>query len=96
MLSVFDKATGAYMRPWTAQSKGQAIRMFTDLVMDPQTDIAKHPEDYSLFYLGSFDDNEGIIDQPEDLECIARAHELKAQEQEKALSSIENSIGDHH
>ena len=43
--SVFDVATGAYMRPFFLQSDNQAMRTFCDACIDPQNEIAKHPPD---------------------------------------------------
>ncbi len=76
IVSIYDKATSAYMRPFFAQSLGQATRMFTDETNRKDgSDIGNHPEDYALFHIGNFHDNSG---QLEDIEphCIARAHEI--------------------
>ena len=73
--SVFDKGIMAYMRPFFMQAHGQAIRGFEDLVRDKDSDIGRHPEDYSLFYLGDFDDHSGELEKCEPM-CLARAHEL--------------------
>lgn len=75
--AVFDSATGAYMRPFVMQSDGQAIRSFSDETNNPETPLHAHPEDYSLFRLGIFDDQTAII-TPEDPTCLARAHEIQA------------------
>ncbi len=72
--TVFDSATGAYMRPFFMQSDGQAMRSFIDEV-NGDSPMAKHPEDYALFALGDFDDNTGTFDCVEP-RCLARAHEL--------------------
>lgn len=40
---------------------GEAIRSFSDLVSDPQTVLAKHPEDFKLYSLGSYDDVSGRL-----------------------------------
>lgn len=82
--SVFDSAVNAYMRPFVMQADNQAIRMFTDEAVNAESDISKHPEDYSLFRLGSFDDNEGEI-IPEEPRCLGRAHELAAATREKVV-----------
>lgn len=74
-VSVFDKATNAYMRPFAAQSIGQAIRMFEDEVTRPDSDVGKHPEDYALFHVGMFDDNAGALEGMEPI-CLRRAHEI--------------------
>ncbi len=76
--SVFDKATVAYMRPWSAISMGQACRMFEDKVARDGSDIGKHPEDYALFQVGSFDEQKGELVGCEPF-CVARAHELQPQ-----------------
>lgn len=57
--SVYDSAVEAYMQPFCAPTKGQAIRMFTDSVNDPSSELAKHADDYTLFELGSYEDSNG-------------------------------------
>lgn len=61
IFAVFDKKAVVYMSPFYFLQKGQAIRAFEDSVNDPQSAFYKHPEDYSLFELGTFDDTSGII-----------------------------------
>jgi hypothetical protein len=75
--AIYDSATEAYMRPWTAQSEGQAMRIFSDEVFRPDSEIGKHKEDYSLFLIGTFNDGSGELEVPE-FKCLARAHELKS------------------
>ena len=75
--TIFDQASGAYMRPFYAQSDGQALRSFTDIAQDADHEIGKHPEDYSLFRIGTYDDNKGEL-HPEDKECMATALEVVA------------------
>ena len=76
--SIFDKATGAYMRPFVALSEGQAVRMFVDLVNDQTHEIAKHPEDYTLFAIAEWFDRTGNIVAMEP-KPLMRAHEAVAQ-----------------
>lgn len=80
--SVYDSATNAYMRPFCFQTDGQALRSFGDEAVRADSEISKHPEDYSLFRIGSFDDAEGelIGCAPH---CLARAHELAAQSRQR-------------
>ncbi len=63
MLSAFtirDSAAEAFMRPFFSQSKGAAIRSFSDLVNgDDDHPVAQHPQDYTLFEIGSFDELKG-------------------------------------
>ncbi len=74
-VSVYDSATEAYMRPFCAQTEGQAIRIFEDEVTRDDSDVGKHPEDYSLFVVGSFNDGTGEL-KGRDPVCLRRAHEI--------------------
>ena len=57
--TIYDVASGVYMRPFFSQADGQAIRGFKDIATDADHEIGKHPEDYKLFRIGAFNDNTG-------------------------------------
>lgn len=80
--SVYDGAAEAYMRPWVAQTPGQATRTFADEIRNPESVMNKHPEDFSLWQLGVFFDHDGSI--AADHKLLARAHEVLALEKNKA------------
>ena len=61
ILSVYDKATGAYLQPIFTNSKGSVLRQLTDLVKEKQHPFGQHPEDYTLFDLGFWDDSAGLM-----------------------------------
>ncbi len=61
MFSVFDSKCAAYMQPFFFNSRGQAIRAFTDLANDPNSMISKHAADFTLFSIGSYDDGTAIV-----------------------------------
>lgn len=63
MFSVFDRASQSFMPPFAAPHSGVAIRGFTDAVhaRDKSTDISKHPDDFDLFEVASFDSSAGVI-----------------------------------
>ena len=75
--AIFDKGVQAYMRPFFMQADGQAMRLFGDMSVDAEHDIGKHPEDYSLFRIGEYDESSGELIKCEP-RCLARAHELAA------------------
>ena len=81
MYCIYDSAAGAYMRPFFVQTDSVATRAFSDLVMDAQHEIGKHPEHYSLFRVGEFDDNNASKSYFEDPECVATAMEMVGQAQ---------------
>lgn len=61
MVSVYDKAVGVYGRPMFLRSDGEAVRVFQDEVNREAADnmLHKHPEDYSLHRVGTWDDDTG-------------------------------------
>ncbi len=56
VFSVYDFKCAAYMQPFFFNNRGQALRAFQDLATDPATIFAKHAGDFTLFYIGRFDD----------------------------------------
>ncbi len=57
--TIYDVASGVYMRPFFSQADGQAIRSFKDISTDADHEIGKHPEDYTLYRIGTFNDTTG-------------------------------------
>jgi hypothetical protein len=76
--AVYDSAVNAYMRPFTMQADGQALRGFTDEACNAESPVGQHPEDYSLFRIGEYDERNGHIEACVPPKCIGRAHELYA------------------
>lgn len=67
VFSMYDSAADTYHLPFHALTVSSAVRSFTDAVMDSQTGISRHPEDYFLKHLGSFDDTFGVFTAVSDL-----------------------------
>ena len=75
--SIYDKASVHYMRIFQAKADGEVLRTFRDMALNKDHEIGAHPEDYSLWRIGTFDDNTGKL-VAENFECLGRAHELVA------------------
>ena len=56
---VYDAKAEIYEKPFHMQTKGQALRGFTDVANDKETSIGQHPEDYTLFEIGEYDNLKG-------------------------------------
>jgi hypothetical protein len=72
IVAVFDKASNAFGQPIFAPAKGVALRSFTDEVNKnyENNQMYHHPDDFTLYDLGMFDDNTGhfeLHDQPKQL-----------------------------
>ncbi len=91
--SIYDTASGLYSRPFFCQSDGEALRLFVDLASDADHPVGKHPEDYSLFRIGRFDDTNGKFDN-EANECLRTGLEAVAStrniNEEKTLDLVES------
>ncbi len=75
--TIFDTATGAYMRPFFLLADSQAIRSFKDITLDADHEVGRHPEDYSLVRIGTFDDQEGTL-HPENVTVLTTGLAMKA------------------
>ena len=57
IFTIHDVKADAYFPPFYLPNKSMAIRQFGDMVNDENSQISKHPADYTLFELGEWDDN---------------------------------------
>lgn len=62
IFSVYDVKAQAFMTPFMMPTEGMATRAIKDCVNDVNHQFSKHPSDYTLFTLGSFNDEEGFYD----------------------------------
>jgi hypothetical protein len=84
--SIFDQKAGAYMAPFAALNDAVAVRMLTATARLPDNHLGQFPEDYSLFFVGTFDDEEGCFLTGEQRH-VARLHELLANKAGSPTSS---------
>jgi len=81
--TIYDVASGVYMRPFFSQADGQAVRGFNDIATDADHEVGKHPEDYTLYRIGSFNDTTGKMEGEEleklttGLEAVHRARQIE-------------------
>ena len=73
MCSVLDVKAKAFLQPFFVPNVSMAVRSFGDAVLNPDSGIAKHPEDYNLYKLGTFDDNSGRLDSVSTPEFLSKA-----------------------
>lgn len=61
LFSVYDMAAKGYVDPFVAPTIEYAIRTFRATCENPETNLAKYPEDYALYHVGSFDGEKGVL-----------------------------------
>ena len=54
--SIYDSKAEVHTLPFFQPREAQAIRQFSDWCNDPKHTFGLHPEDYTLFYSGEYDD----------------------------------------
>ncbi len=57
MYAIYDVKAEFYAPPFVFKTEGLAIRVFLESAKDPESQISRYPADFSLFYLGTFDDS---------------------------------------
>lgn len=73
--TIFDTKAKIYNKPFHQVNEAVALRTATDLANDSNSEIAKSPEDYILFYLGNYDDQSAQFELCEP-KSICKFHEL--------------------
>ncbi len=56
IFTVYDTKAMAYLPPFFLPNELMAKRVFGDMADDVTHQFGKHPEDYSLYEMGNFDD----------------------------------------
>jgi len=53
--AILDVKAAAYGLPFFLDTVGIALRSFSDVCADQRSVISKHPQDYSMYHIGTFD-----------------------------------------
>ena len=84
MFCVFDVKAEAYQPPLFLLTEGQAVRAFGDAIANSNHEFSRHPEDYTLFEVGEFDDKHAGFDLLRSPRVVATGLELFARSEAKA------------
>ena len=83
--SIYDTAAQAYATPFFMPNDGLAIRAFSDNVNSEDSQIAKHPEQFVLFKIGTYSDHDGKLDHYDPLVNLGVAMTFKTKTQEESV-----------
>lgn len=61
LYSVYDNKAKAYSNPFTSVNQSTAIRDFTQAARDPNSQLSKFSEDFTLVELAEFDDETAVF-----------------------------------
>lgn len=78
VLAVLDAAVNSYNRPFCVPTRGLGVRAFMDEAMNkkPDNPMAQHPKDFSLWLLGTWDEESGVFLNQSPPERIAQASDF--------------------
>ncbi len=62
IFSIYDNAAMAHLPPFFLPTDAMAKRSFGDCINDPKHQFSQHPDHYTLFEHGFFDQNEGMFE----------------------------------
>jgi len=78
VVSVKDRAADVFNRPFFVPHRNVAVRDFTDEVNRNAVDnqLNKHPDDFDLYLLGTFDDSAGTFAMEDQPTVLVRAKDV--------------------
>lgn len=59
--SIRDSKGEIFNSPFFKKTLGEAERDFTELCRDEKSMVQKYPEDFDLYYIGTYDDQTGVF-----------------------------------
>lgn len=80
--AIFDTASKLFAQPLFLVSDGVAQRVFSDEVnrSESNNQLYKHPDDFLLYRIGTYDDSTGKLSPLEDLELLTSGKQVKVRE----------------
>lgn len=61
VFSVFDSKAEVFHQPMFMRAVGEAVRAFQDEANKSSSAICQHASDYTLFEIGEWDDDKGLL-----------------------------------
>lgn len=78
VLSIHDSKADAFLPPFFATNEAVALRMFEAATHDSSTDFCRYAADYTLFQIGTFNDQTGLVSHLDPIKSIINGQVLKA------------------
>lgn len=75
VFAIHDGKMKMFQLPFFIHTVGAALRLFEDLCNDPKSTVNRHPEDFVLYEIGTYDDNTAEFISNHPLSMVAAATE---------------------
>lgn len=77
LYSIHDKTAAMFCPPFSCVNDAQATRAFQSNMQNPDSNIARFPADYNLYYVGEFNELTGELEFEEPTRIITGLEMLK-------------------
>lgn len=82
IFTVYDSKAEVYTLPFFLSNQQMAQRTFKNWINDPQHTFGRNPEDYTLFHIGEYDDDNATAVQDK-IESLGIGIQFKTQEDQQ-------------
>lgn len=62
LYAIYDQKAATFTQPMCMQNDALAARAFSTAIMNPEHDFAKHPADFTLMFIGEYNDETGELE----------------------------------
>ncbi len=88
IFSIYDEAAAAHLPPFFLPTDAMAKRTFGDCINDPKHAFSAHPDHYTLFDHGTFDNLTGEILSNENMLSLGNGVIFKSTEMQLEFSEL--------
>ena len=89
IFTIYDSKSEAYLTPFFLKTTALAIREIETAVNDPNHQFGKFPADYSLFELGTYDEDTAKIEMKKTPQSLGVCIEFKTQNEMPLTPELE-------
>lgn len=73
MFSIRDAKAECFNQPFFSKTHGEAERNFIQLAKDQKSFVSQFPDDYDLYFVGTYDDQTGTLRPLDTPQHVAKA-----------------------
>lgn len=78
MFAIKDRAANAFMQPFFTVNENTAVRAIGQAMRDPSHNFVVNAKDYSLYFIGIFDDHTGTLAQTQEPSFVVNCESILA------------------
>lgn len=79
--TIRDQKAEIFNTPFFQKTHGEAERSFRELCQDTKSMVSKYPDDFDLYYIGTYNDITGLISPLDTPQHVLKAVQCKIQQQ---------------